>query len=200
MNTNRIRYAQRDFCLQEIDELTGLGWSLEKYGCGPTSIANILKNYGFEINPIDVAKKILLDKNGKFDETYLRNKGINYKGLIYCIERLIKEDKLDISYEIIKIDFSNPNIQKQKIIELIKQDNMAIIHVGPSKESPLSFSKNGHYLVISDIDDNNNFYVINSNKIGDEQLGVPFSYETIIKNMVGRKESFNFLFIKHKNK
>ena len=74
---------------------------------------------------------------------------------------------------------------------------MAIIHVGPSKISPLTFSKNGHYLVISDIDENNNFYVINSNKIGDDQLGVTFDYDTIIKNMLGRKDSFNFLFIKN---
>lgn len=82
----------------------------------------------------------------------------------------------------------------------MKNGNMAIIHIGPSEESPLSFSKNGHYLVISDIDENDNFYVINSNKIGDNQMGVPFDYDTIIKNMIGRKDSFNFLFIKKENK
>ena len=190
MNNNKIRYKQRDFHLQELD------WSLEKYGCGPTSIANILRNYGFKVNPIDIAKKILFDKNGNFDKTYLRNRGINDKGLIYCIERLIKEDKFNISYEIVKIDFLNVNSQKEKIIDLVKQGNMAIIHVGPSEVSPLTFSKNGHYLVISDIDEDNNFYVINSNKIGDNQLGIPFDYDTIIKNMIGRKDSFNFLFIK----
>ena len=193
MNTNRIRYKQRDFHLKEIDNLTDIDWSLEKYGCGPTSIANILKNYGFDVNPIDVAKKILFDNDGNFDNTYLRNRGINDKGLIYCIERLIKEDKFNITYDIVKIDFSNPNNQKQKVIDLMKQGNMAIIHVGPSEVSPLTFSKNGHYLVISDIDSDNNFYVINSNEIGDTQLGIPFDYETIIKNMTGRKDSFNFL-------
>ena len=196
MNTNRIRYKQRDFHLKEIDNLTDIDWSLEKYGCGPTSVANVLKNYGFDVNPIDMAKKILFDSDGNFDTTYLRNKGINDKGLIYCLERLIKEDKFNISYDIVKIDFSNPNNQKQKVIDLMKQGNMAIIHVGPSEISPLTFSKNGHYLVISDIDSDNNFYVINSNEIGDNQLGVPFDYDTIIKNMTGRKDSFNFLFIK----
>lgn len=200
MNTNRIRYKQRDFHLKEIDNLTDIDWSLEKYGCGPTSIANILKNYGFDVNPIDVAKKILFDNDGNFDNTYLRNRGINDKGLIYCIERLIKEDKFNITYDIVKIDFSNPNNQKQKVIDLMKQGNMAIIHVGPSEVSPLTFSKNGHYLVISDIDSDNNFYVINSNEIGDTQLGIPFDYETIIKNMTGRKDSFNFLFIEKLDK
>ena len=196
MNTNKIRYRQRDFHLQEIEQIEGLNWSLEKYGCGPTSIANILKNYGFEVNPINIAKKILFDEHGKFDTTYLRNRGINDKGLIYCLERLIKEDKFNISYEIVKIDFSNPNSQKEKIVNLVKQGNMAVIHVGPSEISPLTFSKNGHYLVISDVDENDNFYVINSNKIGDKQLGVPFDYDIIVKNMTGRKDSFNFLFIK----
>ena len=200
MNTNRIRYKQRDFHLKEIDNLTDIDWSLEKYGCGPTSIANVLKNYGFDVNPIDMAKKILFDSDGNFDTTYLRNKGINDKGLIYCLERLIKEDKFNISYDIVKIDFSNPNNQKQKVIDLMKQGNMAIIHVGPSEMSPLTFSKNGHYLVISDIDNDNNFYVINSNEIGDTQLGVPFDYDTIIKNITGRKDSFNFLFIKKLDK
>ena len=196
MNTNRIRYKQRDFHLKELDNLTDIDWSLEKYGCGPTSVANVLKNYGFDVNPIDMAKKILFDSDGNFDNTYLRNKGINDRGLIYCLERLIKEDKFNITYNIVKIDFSNPNNQKQIVIDLMKQGNMAIIHVGPSEISPLTFSKNGHYLVISDIDSDNNFYVINSNEIGDNQLGVPFDYDTIIKNMTGRKDSFNFLFIK----
>ena len=197
MNTNRIRYKQRDFHLDEIDKFTDLDWSLERFGCGPTSIANILANYGYDVTPVNMAKKILFDEQGKFDEKFLRNRGINDKGLIYCLYRLIQEDKMNIDYEIVKIDFSNPNNQKEKIIDLVKKGNMAIIHVGPSEISPLTFSKNGHYLVISDIDENNNFYVINSNKIGDTQLGVPFEYDTIIKNMTGRKDSFNFLFIKN---
>ena len=197
MNTNRIRYKQRDFHLDEIDKFTDLDWSLERFGCGPTSIANILANYGYDVTPVNMAKKILFDEQGKFDEKFLRNRGINDKGLIYCLDSLIQEDKMNIDYEIVKIDFSNPNNQKEKIIDLVKKGNMAIIHVGPSEISPLTFSKNGHYLVISDIDENNNFYVINSNKIGDTQLGVPFEYDTIIKNMTGRKDSFNFLFIKN---
>ena len=196
MNTNIIRYKQRDFHLYEIDEFTGLNWSLERFGCGPTSIANILVNYGYDVTPVDVAKKILFNQKGQFDDTFLRNRGINDKGLIYCLDRLINEDKINIDYEIVKIDFSNPNSKKEKIIDLVKKGNMAIIHVGPSEISPLTFSKNGHYLVISNVDENDNFYVINSNKLGDEQSEIPFEYDTIIKNMVGRKDSFNFLFIK----
>ncbi len=198
MNTDRIRYRQNDFHLKELEKLTDLDWSIEKYGCGPTSIANVLVNYGFKVDPIDIAKKILFYKNGNFNTTYLRNKGIHAKGLIYCLDRLIEEDKFNISYEIVKIDFLHPYIQKKKVIDLMKQGKMAIIHVGPSDISPLTFSKNGHYLVISDIDKNDNFYVINSNRIGDEQIGIPYDYETIVNNMTGRKESFNFLFISKK--
>lgn len=196
MNKYRIRFRQSDYHLSEIENLEKRNWSIEKYGCGPTSIANILVNLGFDIDPIYVAKKILLDKDGNFDDTYLRNKGINEKGLLYCLDRLIKEDNYNITCEIVKINFDNPIEQKDKIMQLFKQGNMAIIHVGPSEKSPLTFSKNGHYLVISDIDDNDNFYVINSNKIGDEQVGKPFRYDEIIKNMYGRNNSFNFLFVK----
>lgn len=196
MNKNRIRFKQRDFHLDELDEIDNLDWCIEKYGCGPTSIANILVNMGFDIDPIYTTKKILFDKEGNFVDKYLRNRGIKDKGLPYCLDRLIKEDGYNIKYEIVKINFNNPNEQKNKIIELIKQGYMAIIHVGPTEDSPLTFSKNGHYLVISDIDENNEFYVINSNKIGDEQVGKVFDYDTIIKNMYGRKDSFNFLFIR----
>lgn len=101
MNKNRIRYKQRDFHLSDIDKLE-LDWSLEKYGCSPTSIANILVNYGYNINPIDVAKKILFDKNNNFDKTYLRNRGINDNGFVYCLDRLINEENLKINYEILR--------------------------------------------------------------------------------------------------
>lgn len=110
---------------------------------------------------------------------------------------MIKEDNYNITYEIIKINFNNPDEQKTKIIDLLKQGYMAIIHVGPYERSPLTFSKNGHYLVISDIDEDNNFYVINSNEIGDRQVGKAFEYDEIIKNIYGRKDSFNFLFIRN---
>lgn len=196
MNENRIRFRQNDYHLSEIDELENINWCVEKYGCGPTSIANILVNLGFDIDPIYATKKILFDKKGKFDATYLRNKGINEKGLLYCLDRLIKEDNYNITYEVVKINFDNPNEQKNKIINLLKQGCMAIIHVGPCEKSPLTFSKNGHYLVVSDIDENNKFYVINSNEIGDRQIGKAFEYDEIIKNIYGRKDSFNFLFIR----
>ncbi|MCX4255153.1 MAG: C39 family peptidase [Bacilli bacterium] len=195
MNKDRIRFKQRDYHLEEIDKLDNINWCIEKYGCGPTSIANILVNLGFDIDPIYTTKKILFDKNETFDDTYLRNKGINEKGLLYCLDRLIKEDNYNITYEIVKINFNNPDEQKTKIINLLKQGYMAIIHVGPYEKSSLTFSKNGHYLVISDIDENNKFYVINSNEIGDRQIGKAFEYDEIIKNIYGRKDSFNFLFI-----
>lgn len=196
MNNNRIRYKQSEFHLSEIDNIEDIEWSLEQYGCGPTSIANILSNFGFAVDPVYISRKILFDKEGNFDKTYLRKRGINGNGLIYCLNRLIEEDQLEIIYKIVHINFNNPNDQKKKIIEMMNDGYMAIIHVGPSEISPLSFSKYGHYLVISDIDEKNNFYVINSNKVGDKQLGIPFSYETIIKNIYGRKDSFNFIFIK----
>ena len=73
------------------------------------------------------------------------------------MDRLIKEEQINIIYEIIKINFSNPYNQKQKIENMFQMGYMAIIHVGPSEISPQTFSKSGHYLVISDMDEDNIF-------------------------------------------
>lgn len=194
MNQERIRYRQIDYILEGYDkELKE--WTIAKFGCGPTSIATILANFGYPVNPLDVAKKILINEQLKFDRTYLKERGISNKGLLYALDRFIKEDKFEIDYKTIKIDFENPEKQENDIIDMFHKKYMAIINVGPSEVSPCTFSLHGHYLVISDIDERNYFYVLNPNKIGDEQIGVPYNYETIIKNMYGRKDSFNFLFI-----
>lgn len=201
MNKNRIRYRQLDFTMDEYKEELG-EWDIPYRGCGPTSIAIILTNYGIKKEPVELVKKIIVDKEGSFDNTYLKPTGIKHEGLIYCLNRLIDEDELNIEYEIVKIDFNSPEEQKQKIIENIKSGSMAIIHVGPKdgyNEFEGTFSKNGHYLVVSDVDENDNFYVLNPNKIGDNQIGIPFTYNTLIREMYGRKESFNFLFIKKKD-
>ena len=193
MNKNRIRFRQLDFEISEFKaELAD--WSIARKGCGPTSVAIVLANYGYDVPPVDIARIILTDENNKFTNRFISVGGICNEGLLYAL------DKMEIEYEIIKIDFDNPIAQKSKIIEKLKKD-MAIIQVGPDKEKEDpnfqgTFSKNGHYLVISDIDENENFYVINPNATGDNQLGVPFTYEDIIREMYGRRHKFNFLFIK----
>lgn len=198
MNKKRIRYRQLDYTIDEFQDELG-EWDLPKRGCGPTSIAIILSNYGIRKSPVEILKKIIVDEHGRFDDTYLKPKGISPDGLIYCLDRLIKEDKINIEKKIIKVDFDNPEKQKQEIIDNIKNGNMAIIHVGPKEgyeEYEGTFSSYGHYLVVSDVDEKDNFYVINPNEIGDKQIGVPFSYECLIREIYGRRDSFNFLFIK----
>ena len=106
---------------------------------------------------------------------------------------------MKIPYEIIKIDFNNPISQKSKILNNFKKGDMAIIQVGPEDGDMNfqgTFSKNGHYLVVSDIDENENLYVINPNAIGDNQIEVPFTYDDIVREMYGRRDRINFLFIK----
>lgn len=195
MNQKRIRYRQEDYILEGYDQELN-GWTIARFGCGPTSVATILANFGYCINPVDVTKKIIINENLEFDKTYLKERGIRNEGLIHALDRFIKEEDVSITYKIIKIDFAHSNTKKDEIIQMLKEGYMAIIHVGPSEISPYTFSKSGHYLVISDVDEKEGFYVLNPNKIGDTQIGIPYDYETIIKNMYGRKDSFNFLLIK----
>lgn len=119
VNEYRIRYRQLDYSMNEYkDKLRNC--DIPYMGCCPTLIATILTNYGIKKDPIEIVKKIIIDKEGKFDDTYLKTKGIRHEGLIYCLDRLINEEKLNIEYEIVKISFNNPKEQKQKIIDNVK--------------------------------------------------------------------------------
>lgn len=196
MNKDRIRFRQLDFELKEFkDELAE--WSIAKKGCGPTSVAIVLANYGYNVTPIDIARIILTDESDRFTNRFISVGGICNDGILYAL------DKMEIKYEIIKIDFNNPISQKNKVIDNFKKGNMAIIQVGPDKEEENTdfqgtFSKNGHYLVVSDIDESENLYVINPNAVGDNQIEMPFTYDDIVKEMYGRRDRINFLFIKKK--
>lgn len=195
MNKNRIRFRQLDYELNEFKNDIG-DWSIPKRGCGPTSVAIVLANYGYNVTPIDIAKIILTNDKGIFTNRFISIGGICNDGVLYAL------DKMKMQYEIIKIDFNNPISQKSKIISNLKKGNMAIIQVGPEKGDVNfqgTFSKNGHYLVVSDIDENENLYVINPNAIGDNQIGIPFTYEDIVREMYGRRDKINFLFINKKN-
>lgn len=195
MNQQRIRFRQLDFNLDEFqDELKECAeWSIARKGCGPTSIAIVLANYGYKITPVDIARIILTDENGEFTNRYISKGGVCNAGILYAL------DKMKVQYEMIKIDFNNPTSQKSKVFDNLKKGNMAIIQVGPEegdKNFQGTFSKNGHYLVVSDIDENEKLYVINPNAVGDEQIGVPFTYTDIVREMYGRRDRINFLFIK----
>ena len=192
MNQERIRFRQLDFELKEFQDKMG-DWSIAKKGCGPTSLAIVLANYGYQVTPVDMARIILTDEKGNFTDRYISIGGICNDGILYAL------DKMKVPYEIIKIDFDNPMSQKSKIFENLKKGNMAIIQVGPEegdKKFQGTFSKNGHYLVVSDIDEDENLYVINPNAIGDNQISVPFTYDDIIREMYGRRDRINFLFVK----
>lgn len=157
MNKNRIRYRQLDYTIDEFRAELG-DWDIPHRGCGPTSIAIILSNYGIKKDPVELVKKIIVNKDGCLDYTYLKPTGIRHEGLLYCLDRLINEDKINIEYEIVKINFNNPEEQKQQIISNLKNGDMAIIHVGPKngyENYQGTFSLYGHYLVVSDVDEKN---------------------------------------------
>ena len=79
---------------------------------------------------------------------------------------------------------------------MIKNEYMAMVCVGPWKETYLkTFSNGGHYIGITSVNlKNHEFYVANPNKLGDRQIDCTFSYETIVENMY--PNCFDFLMIK----
>lgn len=185
------RYTVRFKQYEYNEPIEKTNWRISRNGCGPTCIATILASLGYDETPISIAKKMLFNELGFLSEGYYN--GINGVSMIYCLNKLINYYKYDIEYEIIKINYSNPNYMKDKIIEMIKNGYMAIVPVGPE---PNIFANEGHYIVITSINkDNDEFYISNSYPEGDSQIDITFPYELIVKEIY--KDNFDFLMIKN---
>lgn len=166
---------------------------IAKNGCGPTAIATVLASLGYNETPISIAKVMLFNEFGFLSDGYY--KGINGVSMIYCLNKLINQYNLNIEYEIIKLNYKNPELIKDKVISMIENGYMAIVNVGPQ---PNIFSDEGHYMTITSLNKSNKqFYIANSNHEGDFQIDVTFSYEQIVKEIY--KDNFDFLMIKRRD-
>ncbi|MBQ3146004.1 MAG: C39 family peptidase [Clostridia bacterium] len=181
-----VRFKQYEY----NNEIERTNWKISKNGCGPTAIATVLASLGYNETPISISKIMLFNEFGFLSDGYYN--GINGVSMIYCLNKLINKFNLDIEYEIVKINYKNPENMKEKIINMIKDGYMAIVNVGPH---PNIFAQEGHYIVITSLNKNNNeFYISNSYSEGDNQIDITFSYEQIVNDIY--KDNFDFLMIK----
>lgn len=69
------RYKQ--YMYSDIEGQDGIpNWELQNFGCGHCSMASILSSIGYDIDPVEVAKVMLLDDSGnKLDFYTNRNNG-----------------------------------------------------------------------------------------------------------------------------
>ncbi len=183
-----MRFKQYEY----TEPIESTNWVIKKNGCGPTSLATILASLGYDEDPISISKKILFNDYGFLSDGYFN--GINGVSIIYCLNKLI-EEKINIEYKIMKINYDHPEFMKQIIINMIKEGYMAIVNVGPHSNI---FAKEGHYIVITSLNnENNEFYISNSYPEGDNQIDITFSYEEIVKEIY--RENFDFLMIRKKD-
>lgn len=151
------------------------------------------KQYEYNETPISIAKIMLFNEFGFLSDGYYQ--GINGISMIYCLNKLINQYNVGIEYEIVKINYKNPEHMKEKIISMINNEYMAIVNVGPD---PNVFATESHYIIITSLNkDNNEFYISNSYPEGDTQTDITFSYEQIVKEIY--KDNFDFLMIKKKD-
>ncbi len=197
------RYKQ--YMYSDIEGIDGIpNWELQNFGCGPSAMATILSSIGYDLDPVDVAKKILLD-NEENPLDFFTNKenkryGITTLGFIYLLQQLNKEKQFHLEYELLKYSYKNPQSKKQQIIDMIRYEYMALILVGPKGKinHPKTFSNYGHYIAVTSVNtQNNEFYIANPNKKGDNQIDTTYSYETLIANMY--TNTFDFLMVKNKS-
>lgn len=184
-----IRFKQYEY----NEPLEETNWKISNNGCGPTAIAMILASLGYNETPITISKIMLFNEYGFLSDGYYN--GINGVSMIYCLNKLITQYNIAIEYEIVKINYEKTELSKDKIIDMIENGYMAIVNVGPNYNL---FANDGHYIVITSVNkENNQFYVCNSNKRGDTQIDITFSYEQIVKEIY--KDNFDFLMIRKKS-
>lgn len=180
-----MRFKQYEY----TEPIESTNWVIKKNGCAPTSLATVLASLGYNEDPISISKKMLFNEYGFLSDGYFE--GINGVSIIYCLNKLI-EEKMDIEYKIMKVNYNHPEFMKQIIIDMIRNGYMAIIGVGPH---PNIFAKEGHYIVITSLNkENNEFYISNSYHEGDNQIDITFSYEKIVKEIY--RDNFDFLMIR----
>lgn len=189
-----VRFVQRYWgTLPEKPE-----FDFEHQGCGPCAVASILATFGYDVSPYDVANLIMFDNNGNTSE-FWSGKGFFAPGVKLGVEKLIKDPKYDLKIKDIAIDWNDQYALKDHITQLIKDGWMGIINVGKENDSPRTFHNGrGHYLVVSGVSKSGEFYVINPNEIGDDQIDKTFTFEIIVDNICGRKSVINFLMIRRK--
>lgn len=197
------RYMQ--YMYTDIEGQDGIpNWELQNFGCGPCSMATILSSIGYNIDPIEVAKLMLLDEFGNAVDFYTNKEngrmGTSTLGFLFLLQELIRTKGFNLEYQLVKFSYEHPELKKEQIIEMIKYDYMALILVGPKGkiEHPRTFSKYGHYIAVTSVNNlNNEFYVANPNRTGDTQVDTTFPYETLIANMY--TNTFDFLMVKNKS-
>lgn len=197
------RYKQ--YMYSDIEGQDGiLDYELQDFGCGPCSMATILSSIGYDLNPVSVAKLILLDDYGNKIDFYTNKEngrlGMSTLGFLYLLQELIRTKGFNLEYQLVKYSYEHPELKKEQVIEMIKHDYMALILVGPKGkiEHPRTFSNYGHYIAVTGVNNiNNEFYVANPNKTGDSQIDTTYSYETLISNMY--TNTFDFLMVKNKS-
>lgn len=197
------RYKQ--YMYSDVEGKDGIpNYELQDFGCGPCSMATILSSIGYDLNPIEVAKLILLDEYGNPIDFYTNKEngrlGMSTLGFLYLLQELNKMKGFNMEYELVKYSYAYPQLKKEQIIEMIKNNYMALILVGPKGniEHPRTFSNYGHYIAVTSVNSiNNEFYVANPNKTGDKQIDTTYSYETLISNMY--TNTFDFLMVKNKS-
>lgn len=180
-------------------------WELQDYGCGPISMATILSSIGFNLDPVAVAKRMLLDSYGNPIDFYTNKEtgrlGMSTLGFIYLLQELRNVEGLDLEYQLVKYSYEHPELKKGLVTEMLQEDYMALVLVGPKgkDEHPRTFSNYGHYIAVTSVNNvNGEFYVANSNRTGDSQIDITFSYETLIANMY--TNTFDFLMVRNRSR
>ncbi len=128
------RYKQ--YMYSNVEGQDGIpNYELQNFGCGPCSMATILSSIGYDLDPIEVAKLMLLDEGGNLIDFYTNKEngrlGMSVVGFLYLLQELIRVKRFNLEYQLVKYSYERPELKKEQVIDMIKNDYMALILVGP---------------------------------------------------------------------
>ncbi len=129
--------------------------TIKSSGCGPTSMAMVMKFYGIDIDPAKVAASFA-------QEGYRDCPTNNCNDCRGTSHSAFTKSSLLAQYG---LKAEKVVIDEKKILELLKDNNPLIAAVGPQSKGITSygtlesFTKGGHFIVITGIDANGNFLI-----------------------------------------
>ncbi len=110
------RYKQ--YMFSNIEGQDGISnYELQDFGCGPCSIATILSSIGYDLDPVSVAKLMLLDDYGNKINFYTNKEnnrlGMSTLSFIYLLQELIRTKGFGLEYQLLKYSYEHPELKKE---------------------------------------------------------------------------------------
>lgn len=120
--------------------------TIAKFGCGPTSLAMVVRHFGFDVDPSSMAKEWMKTDNWGKNSCWVVGTGGMFADQTFL-------NKYNLNTE-------NLGSNKEKIIDALKNGKPVIASMGPGTDTdPSRWTKSGHFIVLVKINNDGTIFV-----------------------------------------